>query len=117
MCIAAQRAENHNENKEKIAICHAKCYQNNKAKILTRKSDYNQNNKQKIALRKAEYAQNNREESNHYHRQYIQSRSNNDVKFRITHNTRSVIYKVLKGQFISLHSKEVLGIFRIIKNG
>ena len=59
---------------------------------------------------KKEYFQQNKEKINEYKKQYIKNRIKTDVNYRLITNTRSRIYKSLKGITKQSSTKEILGI-------
>ena len=67
-------------------------------------------NQEKIKNYKKEYFHQNKGKINEYKKQYIKNRIKTDVNYRLITNTRSRIYKSLKGLTKQSSTKEILGI-------
>ena len=72
--------------------------------------NYNIRNQEKIKNYKKEYFHQNKGKINEYKKQYIKNRIKTDVNYRLITNTRSRIYKSLKGMTKQSSTKEILGI-------
>lgn len=86
-----------------------KYYQKNKDKISIKEKRYYQKNKDKIVIREKEYKKKNKDRIKKNRNIYLKKKRKTDINFRILLNLRRRINKVLKHNFKSKKTVELIG--------
>jgi hypothetical protein len=84
-------------------------YQIHKERIVEWSKKYYQDNKEKIKVQHKKYYQTHKKELNIVRKNYMRNKRKTDISFRIAHNLRSRIWKVLKGNSKSKPTMKLLG--------
>ena len=119
-CVKKIKQEEYKNNKKQILVKRKKHYLKNSEKKKAYQKQYRLDNLEIIKIKKQEFSEKNKVQIAKYQKEYLQKnkshrnklqkeRYSNDIDFKLRINLRNRIYAVLKGNYKSKSTTELLG--------